>query len=218
MMESHPSRSEKLKASSDRCRPPRLLWVPPVDPRQEITELRRRDRHHTLGRARPDEASPLQALREQTGALAVMPDDLQKIAPTTAEAKQVAAKRVAMQDLLNLQCQRRKALPHVGMAGREPYPHAGRQRDHRGRPSASAATTALSVAASTAPVIRIRAPAANSISIAPQLLEGAVNGWRSGAIETAAKRASLSCCCIGSGPQARTPVRACRRQAVTRLR
>lgn len=91
MMESYPSRSEKLKASSDRGRPPRLLWVPPVDPGQEITELRRRDRHHTLRRARPDEAPPLQALREQTGALAVMPDDLQKIAPATAEAKQVAA-------------------------------------------------------------------------------------------------------------------------------
>jgi hypothetical protein len=37
-------------------------------------------------------------------------------------------------------------------AGREPYPHAGRQRDHRSDPSVSA--TAFSVAASTAPVIR----------------------------------------------------------------
>src|SRR5215468_12202654 len=110
----------KLKASSDRCRPPRLLWVPPVDPGQEITELRRRDRDHTLSRARPDEAPPLQALRERAGALAVMPDHLQEIAATTAEAKQVATQRVAMQDLLNLQGQRRKALPHVGMAGREP--------------------------------------------------------------------------------------------------
>lgn len=72
MMESHPPRSEKLKASSDRHRPPRLLWVPPVDPRQEVTELRRRDRHHTLGRARPDEATPLQTLREQAGALAMV--------------------------------------------------------------------------------------------------------------------------------------------------
>src|SRR5437764_1379915 len=112
-----------------------------------------------------------------------MPDHLQKIAPATAEAKQVAAQRVAMQDLLNLQRQGRKALPHVGIAGREPYPHAGRQRDHRGRPSVSDATTALSLAASTAPVIRIRAPAANSI--APHVPEGPVNGCRSGAMETA---------------------------------
>ncbi|WP_247456614.1 hypothetical protein [Bradyrhizobium sp. 166] len=41
------------------------------------------------------------------------------------------------------------------------------------RPSASAATAAFSVAASTVPVIRIRAPAANSISIVPPLLAGA---------------------------------------------
>jgi hypothetical protein len=34
-----------------------------------------------------------------------MPDHLQQIAATTAEAKQVAAERIAMQDLLNLQGQ-----------------------------------------------------------------------------------------------------------------
>lgn len=54
----------KLKAASDRRRPPRLLWVPPINPRQEITELRRRDRHHAFVRARPDEAATLQVLCE----------------------------------------------------------------------------------------------------------------------------------------------------------
>ena len=49
--------------------------------------------------------------------------------------------------------------------------------------------TAVSVAASTAPVIRIRAPAANSISIAPRVPEGAVNGCRSDAMETPGKTA-----------------------------
>lgn len=62
----------EAQSSSDRCRPPGLLWVPPVDPGQEITELRRRDRHHTLSWARPDEATPLQAFCEQAGALAVV--------------------------------------------------------------------------------------------------------------------------------------------------
>jgi hypothetical protein len=32
---------------------------PPVDAGQQITELRRRDRHHTVGRTRPDEAATL---------------------------------------------------------------------------------------------------------------------------------------------------------------
>jgi transposase len=42
-----------------------------------------------------------------------------------------------------------------------------RPRDHRRRPSASAAIAAVSVAPSTAPVIRIRAPVASSITIVP---------------------------------------------------
>jgi hypothetical protein len=66
---------------------------------------------------------------------------------------------------------------------RKQYLHARRQRDHLGRPSLSAATAAVGVAAH---VIRIRAPAANSISIAPQVPEDAVNDCRSGA-ETATK-------------------------------
>lgn len=44
------------------------------------------------------------------------------------------------------------------IAGREPHTHAGWQRDHRGLPSASDTTAAVSVATSTAPVMRIRAP------------------------------------------------------------
>ena len=42
-----------IKPLSHRCRPPRLLWVSPVDAGQKVTELRRRDRHHAVGRARP---------------------------------------------------------------------------------------------------------------------------------------------------------------------
>src|SRR6516165_8125581 len=105
-----------------------------------------------------------------------MPDHLQKVAATTTKAEQMTAQRITLQNLLDLQGQGRKTLPHIGVAGRQPHPHAGRQRDHRGRPSDSAATAAVSVAASTEPVIRIRTPAANSISIAPQVTEGAVNG------------------------------------------
>lgn len=51
----------------------------------------------------------------------------------------------------------------IGVAGRNPHPNVRRNGDHRGRPSVSAATAAFGVAASTVPVIRIRAPAANSI-------------------------------------------------------
>src|SRR6476659_7507414 len=157
----------KLKASSHRCRPPRLLWVSPVDPGQQVTQLRRRDRYHAVGRARPQEATPFQPLGEQARPLAVMPDHLQQIPATSPEAKQMAAQRVAMQNLLDLQRQACKALPHVGVAGRKPHPYAGRERDHCDRPPASAATAAVRTDVSTAPVIRIRAPLVNSISMVP---------------------------------------------------
>ena len=99
--------NRKSKASSNRSRPPRLLWVSPVDAGQQVAELRRRDRHHAVGRARPQEAALLQALGEQACPLAVMPDHLQQVAATAAEAKQMAVQRVAMQNLLDLQGQRR---------------------------------------------------------------------------------------------------------------
>src|SRR4029077_9043535 len=92
----------KPKASSDRGWPPRLLWVSPVDARQKVTELRRRDRHQAVGRAWPQEAASLQALGEQARPLAVMPDHLQQIAATTTKAKQMTAQWVAMQNLLHL--------------------------------------------------------------------------------------------------------------------
>src|SRR5205814_8828703 len=59
---------------------------------------------------------------------------------------------------------------------------AAGNRDHRVRPSAKAATAAFTVDASTAPVIRIRAPA-NSISIAP-LLAGLVGSGVTSGSET----------------------------------
>src|SRR3546814_14098414 len=79
----------------------------------------------------------------------------------------MAAQRIPPQHLLHLQGKRWEALAHIGVAGRQPHPHARGNRDHRRRPSASAATAAVSVAWSIEPVIRIRVPLANSISMAP---------------------------------------------------
>ena len=70
----------------------------PIDPRQQIAELRRRDRHHTISHARPQEPAAFQPLGEQAGALAVMSDHLQ-VAATATEAKQMTTQRVALQNL-----------------------------------------------------------------------------------------------------------------------
>src|SRR5436190_14912603 len=78
------------------------------------------------------------------------------------------AVRIALERLLYHQCQAIKALAHVGVAGRQPDPRAARDRDHcRRLPFASAFISADTVRASTGPVIRIRPPVANSISIVP---------------------------------------------------
>jgi hypothetical protein len=81
----------KLKASADRCRTPSLLWVSPIDAGQKVSKLRGRDRHHSVSRARPQEAAALQPLRVQARPLSIMPDHLQEIAAATPEAEQMAA-------------------------------------------------------------------------------------------------------------------------------
>ena len=103
----------------------------PVDAGQKVSELRRRDRHGAVGGARPQESASLQPLGEQACALAVMPDHLQEVAPATAKAKQMAAQRIAPKHLLDLQRQARKSLPHVRVPGRQPHPHAVRNRDRQ---------------------------------------------------------------------------------------
>src|SRR5579884_4393065 len=72
--------NRKPKISSERGRPPRLLWVAPIDAGQKTAKLRRRDRHDVANRARPQKAASFQTLREPACALAVMPDHLQHIA------------------------------------------------------------------------------------------------------------------------------------------
>ena len=71
-----------------------------------------------------------------------------------------------LQSLLHQQRQAVEALAHVGVAGRQPYPYAARDCDHRRRLYfASAAINAEMADTSIGPVIRIRAPVAKSISI-----------------------------------------------------
>src|SRR5215213_7321247 len=109
-----------------------------------------------------------------------MPKNLDQIAAAASEDVEIACMRIALQALLNTQSQALHAAAHVRVAGRDPDPDAAGNRDHRVRPSANAATAAFSVDASTAPVIRIRAPAANSISIAPLLAGRTGSGVTSG--------------------------------------
>src|SRR6266567_2989164 len=99
-----------------------------------------------------------------------MPQNLDQPTAAATEDKQMATVRIALERLLHQQRQAIKTLTHVGMAARQPNSRASRDRDHRRRLLfASALISADTVDASTAPVIRIRPPVANSISITPAL-------------------------------------------------
>ena len=94
--------------SSGNLRPPGLLRGSPIDPFEHIAQLRRRYRHRPSNRRRPDEPSALQPLGEQAGAVAIMPDDLQKIASASAKDEQMADVWILLQRLLNEESQGRK--------------------------------------------------------------------------------------------------------------
>jgi hypothetical protein len=100
--------------------------------------------------------------------LTIMPQHLDQAAAPAPEHEQMPAVRIALERLLHLQRQAIKALAHVGMARRQPNPRVAGEWDHRRRLLfASALISADTVAASTAPLIRIRPPVANSISAVP---------------------------------------------------
>src|SRR4051812_26340437 len=156
----------KAKPSSHRSRAPGFLRIAPIDSGQQITELGRGDRHRAVDRARPQEAAPFQSLREQAGSLAVMPDHLQQVASATTKAKQLSAQRIAPQYLLHLQRQACKALPHVSVASRQPYPHAARNRNHGSVSSPRMIRSSVSTSTSQSTITR--RPFAITISIRGQ--------------------------------------------------
>src|SRR5437660_5595731 len=183
-----------MPQSARGLRTPCLLRQPPVDAFQQISQLRRRDRHRAIraiarSSRRPDEATALQPLGEQAHALAVVPKHLDQAAAPPAEHKQLAIMSIALERLLHQQCQAVEALAHVGVAGRQPHPRSARDRNRHRRRPVRAAITAETVATSAAPLIRSRAPLASSISISPRdaTIAGLAATPGSGAIVTAAK-------------------------------
>ena len=96
------------------------------------------DRHCFARNRWPDEPSSLESFGEQACPLAIVPDNLHKIASATAEHEQITAERVLAQHLLHLECQRRKASAHVRVACRQPHSRARRtgitgEPEHRER-------------------------------------------------------------------------------------
>ena len=99
-----------INSSAGRLRAPRVLRQTPVDPFQQISQLRRRDRHRPIrifarnGRW-PDEAASLQPRRIQAHPLAVVPQDLDQAAAPATEYEQMAVMGIALERLLHQQRQ-----------------------------------------------------------------------------------------------------------------
>ena len=92
-----------------------------------------------------------------------MPENLDQPGLAAAEHVQVAAVRIALQALLDQECQAVHALAHAGDAGRHPDPHARRDGDHPRK----AASTRRRAAKLTSLPTRTWRPSLSSISIMP---------------------------------------------------
>ena len=129
-IESHADDLHCFALSGD-LRPIGFLWSPPIDAFQHVAELRWRDVDRAIRRRRPNELAAFQPLRENAGTLPVVPDHLDQVTTTPTKHEQMASVRIVLEFLLHQQRQPRKAAPHVGMPGRQPHAHTGREQGSR---------------------------------------------------------------------------------------
>src|SRR5947207_6769279 len=161
-----------MSQSASCLRTPGVLRQTPVDAFQQISQLRRRDRHRPIravarNRRWPDKTTAFEPFCEQAHALAVVPKHLDQAAAAAAEHEQMAIMRVTLERLLYQQRQAVEAIAHVGGAGCQPYLCSATEQDRHRRLPVSTEIAADTVATSAAPLIRTRAPVGNSISIKP---------------------------------------------------
>src|SRR5713101_2534673 len=90
-----------VSQSNRHLRTPGSFRATPIDPLQQHRQLCRRQHGRALLRPRPYEPTSVQALGEQAQPVAVPPQDLHQIAAPPTEAKQVARKRVFIENRLH---------------------------------------------------------------------------------------------------------------------
>src|SRR5580698_1190656 len=105
-------------------RRPGPLWPAPIDAFHQHRKLGSRQRYCTFTRLRPNEASALQSLREQTKAVAVIPKQLDRVSAPTPENKDMAREWLLLEHCLHLCAQTLKAAPQVRHACGDPYPRS----------------------------------------------------------------------------------------------
>jgi hypothetical protein len=93
--------------------------------------LRNANRDNAVSQRWPQKAAALQPLREQTRALAVMPNDLDQVAAAAPKNLEITSVRIPLQALLNQTRKARESAAHIGMASCKPHPHIARYGNHR---------------------------------------------------------------------------------------
>src|SRR5262249_61520092 len=106
------------------------LWPTASDSAKEIAELHPTHGHDPVRRRRPQKTPALKTLREQSLPLSIVPQALAEITAPATKHEPVPVVRIAPERLLNQQCQALVALPHIGVAGRQPNARAARKGDH----------------------------------------------------------------------------------------
>ena len=96
-------------------------------PDRKVGQLHNADRDDAVRQRWPQKAATLQPLREQTGALAVMPNDLDQVAASAPKNIEITSVRIPLQALLNQTRKAWESAAHIGMAGRKPGCVAGCQ-------------------------------------------------------------------------------------------
>ena len=135
-----PSRLYRWTSAGPR-RPPGPHLIAPLDPLQQVAQLRGADRYRATRRRRPRKPATLQTLRIERYPQAVVPENFDQVTFASSKDKEITCVRIASEVLLNLQSQRVHAPTHVRNPGRKPHPHTARNR-WGGRPLPTASIRA----------------------------------------------------------------------------
>jgi len=108
----------KQKSSADRRRTQGFPRHSPIDALQQITQLRQRDRHCSVGGRRPQEPSPFEPFGEEAQALTIAPNTFDQIRPCDRGSQTNGFNADRAQRLLDEQRKPIEALARAGAAGR----------------------------------------------------------------------------------------------------
>lgn len=158
----------------------------------------------------------MHVVREQTRALAIMPNNFDQVAAAAPKNVEITGMRITLQALLDQPRKAWKAAPHIGVAGRKPHPHITRNGNHR---RSSTSRTRASASGSTCASTRMRCRLPRSISINPICAATTDRPRLSPAGKSfGVSSASVAAICTGAKDgMTCSDVRACRRQVNTRL-